>query len=101
MGVLREPRLLLPLAGVIWVFLLGWLGLTRADAVGARHCADAKKHAVGMCVDREIRGGWTECLVVSACQPLVGKRAKALSETGSLRCNGAIGAGVHRKKMRG
>lgn len=73
----------------------------RVDAVNAMHCADAKKHAVGMCVDREIRGGWTEGLVVLACQPLAGQRAKALSGSGSLRCNGAIEAGVHRKKMRG
>ena len=94
-------RLLLPLAGLIWAFLLGWGGLKRADAVHARHCADVKKHAVGMCVDREIRGGWTEGLVVLTFQPLAGQRAKALSETGSLRCNGAIEAGVHRKKMRG
>lgn len=57
-----------------------------------------KKHALGMYVDREIRGGWTEGLVVLACQPLAGQSAKALSETGSLRCNGAIEAGVHRKK---
>lgn len=72
------------------------------DAVNAKHCADAKKHAVGMCVDREKSGvGWTEGLVVLACQPLAGQRAKALSKTGSLRCNGAIEAGVHRKKMRG
>jgi hypothetical protein len=93
--------LLLPLAGVIWAFWLGRGDLKRAEAVNAMHCANAKKHALGMCVDREIRGGWTEGLVVLLCQPLVGQRAKALSKTGSLRCNGAIEAGVHRKKMRG
>lgn len=54
---MSEPRLLLPLAGVIWAFLLGWHGLIRADAVHAKHCADAKKHALGMCVDREIGEG--------------------------------------------
>jgi len=79
-------------------FLLGWPGLKCADPVNAMHCADAKKHALGMCVDGESRGGWTGGLVVLACQPLEGKRAKALSGAGSLRCNGANEAGVHRKK---
>lgn len=77
------PRLLLPLAGVTWAFLLGWLGLTSADAVGAKHCTDAKKHALGMCVDREVRGGWTEGLVVLACQLSAGQRAEG---KGQRRC---------------
>lgn len=73
----------------------------RSDAVKAMHCADAK-NMPWACVQIERDQGRVDRRPGGTCLPTSGRaEGKALSETGSLRCNGAIRVRVHRKKMRG